>query len=848
MRHPTSLVRRSATALLTLVAVLHGTAGLYAAPRRPTQSSGSSTSRSFRQARSPVTADRQLLDRYCVTCHNERLRTAGLALDRISFNRDASQTEVWEKVVRKLRSGMMPPIGRPRPESVAVERFIASVEAELDRVAAAHPNPGRTETLHRLSRTEYGHAVRDLLDLEIDVQSLLPADDASYGFDNMAGVLKLNQALLESYLMAAVKISRAAVGSALPVPRSDEFRVPEELRQYEHIEGLPLGTRGGLQVEYTFPRDGEYTVRVDLLCRMAGCDGSAGFADTHYLEVLVDGQRVQQFTLAPHEEDDPEVVAGLKVRLPVKAGRRLVAATFLRGPAIVEVESHRQRLMKPAYMNGNFMQQRWAIYQPFVDKLTITGPFESTGPCESASRRRILSCRPASVATERECARTILRTLARRAYRRPATDDDLHGLIRFYEQGREAGTFDTGIEHALRRLLVSPAFLFRVEADPSHLPPGSNYHLNDIELASRLSFFLWSSIPDDELLTAAVKGGLGEPATLRRQVGRMLRDGRIDDFVRNFVGQWLQIRNLAAHRPSVPIFPDFDDSLREAFRRETELLVERVVKDDKSAVELLTADYSFVNERLALHYGVPNVQGSHFRRVALRDERRGLLGHGSILTVTSRPNRTSPVLRGKWILENLLGTPPPPPPPNVPALAEPADGTRAQGASVRDRLAQHRSNAACANCHAAMDPLGFALENFDGTGRWRERDEAGNAIDASGVLANGVPFENYQAFRAALLRSREQFVTALTERLLTYALGRGLEAYDMPSVRRIVRDAAADDYRMHALIVGITMSVPFRMRRTSSAAAEGTSASRSGSRAETVKPKSAARMSVGARR
>ncbi len=817
MRQATRLALRLATTSLTLAAVLRGTEALCAAPPkpgRPVQASISSAQTTPRHTGPPR---RALLDEFCVSCHNQRLKTAGLTLDDISPDRDSDRADTWEKVVRKLRAGMMPPVGRPRPDAAATGRFVSWVEDELDKAAAAHPNPGRTATFHRLNRTEYRHAIRDLLDLDIDVRSLLPADDASYGFDNMAGVLRLNQALLESYLSAAHKISRAAVGTALPAPRSDEFRVPEELRQYEHIEGLPLGTRGGLLVEYTFPRDGEYAIRVDLLCRMAGCDGSAGFPDTHHLEVLVDGERVGLFPLEPHDDDDPAVVGGLKVRAPVKAGRRTVAATFLRGPAIVEVESHRQRLMKPSYMNGNFMQQRWAIYQPFVDKLTITGPFGPTRPGETPSRRRIFVCRPEAPAAERDCATSILQALARRAYRRPPTADDIQSLMRFYDDGRRRGDFDAGIEHALARLLVNPAFLFRLEADPSHLPPGTNYRLSDLELGSRLSFFLWSSIPDEPLLSAAVKGTLTDSAALTRQVTRMLRDDRVDDFVRNFVGQWLHVRNLEAHRPTVPLFPNFDDSLREAFRRETELFVASVVKGDRSVLDLLTADYTFVNERLARHYGIPSVQGSHFRRVALPDQRRGLLGHGSVLTVTSRPNRTSPVLRGKWILENLFGTPPPPPPPDVPALPEPTEGTRAQVATVRDRLALHRSHAACANCHATMDPLGFALENFDATGRWRERDEAHNVIDASGVLPNGVAFANHGAFRAELLRAREQFVMALTEKLLTYALGRGLEPYDMPAVRRIVRQAATDNYRVSAILSGIATSLPFRMRRTDSA-------------------------------
>jgi len=758
---------------------------------------------------------RALLDRYCVTCHNQRLKTAGLAFDLVDVARVADHADVWEKVVRKLRMGMMPPAGSPRPESVAAGTFVTWLEAELDKAGAAKPDPGRTETFHRLNRAEYDNVVRDLLGVDVDVRSLLPADDASYGFDNIAGVLKLNESLFESYLSAAQKISRAALGRPASIPRSEEFRVPEAWRQYGHVEGLPFGTRGGILVKYSFPQDGEYLVRVDLLCRMAGCDGSAGFADPHELEVLLDGRRVQVFVFEPHDEDDEAVIAGLKVRVAVKAGEHEVGAAFVGLPATEEVESHRRRQERPYYMNGNFMQQRWAIYQPFVDKLTITGPFDPTGPGDTLSRRRILVCHPASAADESGCARRILSTLARRAYRRPASDADVEDLLTFYAEGRRQGSFDAGIELALRRLLVSPEFLFRVQREPANLPPDSTYRISGLDLASRLSFFLWSSIPDEELLDAAVSGRLNDPAVVEQQTRRMLADVRSRALVNNFAGQWLQLRNLEAQRPAVALFPDFDDSLREALRRETEMLVDSVLREDRSAMELLTADYTFVNERLARHYGIPSVQGSHFRRVALESEdRRGLLGQGSILTVTSRPNRTAPVLRGKWILENILGTPPPPPPPDVPSLTEPVDGSRNLPLSMRERMAQHRSNPACANCHAAIDPLGFALEHFDAVGRWRRQDESFNAIDPSGALPNGATFRDLAGLKAELLRRPEQFVATLTEKLLTYALGRGVEYYDMPTVRKVVSRAAAGNYKLPALIVGIATSEPFLMRKT----------------------------------
>jgi hypothetical protein len=755
------------------------------------------------------------------------VKTAGLMLDAVDVAKVGERAEVWEKVVRKLHMGMMPPAGRPRPDNSTAENLASWLETELDRSAAARPNPGRTETFHRLNRAEYRNVVRDLLGVDVDVRSLLPADDASYGFDNMAGVLKLNESLLENYLAAALKISRAVLGGPLPIPKSDEFRVPEEWRQYDHVEGLPFGTRGGMLVKYNFPQDGEYLVRIDLLCRMAGCDGSAGFPDRHELEVLLDGQRVQVFTLEPHDKDNGAMVGGLKVRVPVRAGDHEVGAAFVKLPATEEVESHRQRPQKPYYMNGNFMQQRWAIYQPFVDKLTITGPFDPTAPGDTLSRRRIFVCRTPDASGEGACARKILSTLARRAYRRPVTDADVQRLLTFYVEGRGQGSFDDGIELALRRLLVSPEFLFRVEAEPANLARGTIYHISDLELASRLSFFIWSSIPDDQLLDVAAAGKLKEPAVFHQQVQRMLADARSEALVSNFTGQWLQLRNLEAQRPSVGLFPDFDDSLREAFRRETELFVDSVVREDRSAIELLTATYTFVNERLARHYGIPGVQGSHFRRITLDNEnRRGLLGQGSILTITSRPNRTAPVLRGKWILENLLGTPPPPPPPNVPQLPEPTDGSLTRGLSVRDRMAQHRSNPACANCHATIDPLGFALEHFDAVGRERELDESFGPIDASGVLPSGAKFNDLAGFKAELLRRPQQFVTTLTERLLGYALGRGVEYYDMPTVRQIVVDAAPGHYKLSSLILGIAKSSPFVMRKTHDEPVAATSASR----------------------
>ncbi len=769
-------------------------------------------------------APRALLDRYCVTCHNDAGQRRGnvpvslQAVDTADVGADAA---LWESVLRKLRAGMMPPAGRPRPDRAAHDRLLAWLEGELDRAADARPNPGRTETFHRLNRTEYANVVRDLLALDVDAAALLPADDASYGFDNIAGVLRLNQSLMERYLAAAAKISRAAVGRPLAAPTAHEFRIPEERRQYERVAGLPFGTRGGALIRHTFPQDGDYVIDVDLLCRIAGeCDGSAGFADRHELVVTVDGARVGLFALEPHEGVGVEP-RDLQVRVAVEAGPREIGVAFLKLPSAVEVESLRQRFFRPYYLNGNSMQQRWAIYQPFVDRITITGPFTPGTPGATPSRARIFTCRPAAGADESLCARTILAGLARRAYRRPVADDDVDRLLTFFEAGRAEGSFDAGIELALSRLLTSPEFLFRIERDPSGAAPGTNYPVSDLELASRLSFFLWSSLPDDELLGVAARGELRDPPVLARQVRRLLADRRSRALVDNFAGQWLQLRNLEAAHPAVPLFPDFDDSLRQAFRRETELLVASILREDRSVLELLTADYTFVNERLALHYGLPGVRGSHFRRVTLRGTaRRGLLGHGSILTVTSRPNRTSPVLRGKWILENILGAPPPAPPPDVPPLPGDEEGAAAAPQTMRGRMAAHRANPACAGCHAMIDPPGFALENFDAVGRWREVDESFRPLDASGRLPDGAAFADLAEFRALLLARPAQFVTTVVEKLLTYALGRGVEAHDLPGVRRIVREAAATDYRLPALIEGITRHEAFLMRRAASPAVE----------------------------
>ena len=766
---------------------------------------------------SGAAAQRALVDRYCVSCHNpgNQANAGRLDLTAVDFSEPGQHVQIFEKVVAKLRAGLMPPPGRRRPDPADRSKLIEYLETELDRVAEAAPNPGRTEPFHRLNRAEYRNAVRDLLGLDLDLTSLLPSDDPSFGFDNIAGVLKISQSRLEQYLAVARKISRAAIGGSLPVPALYEYRVAETLNQYDRLEGLPFGTRGGLLARHYFPQDGEYELSIELLCRVGGeCDGSVGFPDEHRLLLLVDGELVESFTLEPRRGDDrrPPAERIWRVRLPVEAGSHDIAATFEKLPSIHEIDSAYQRFLRPYYLNGVIGGPEQTTYQPFVDAVMVVGPFDATGPGYTPSRQRIFVCDP-QPGQELSCAKTIIRTLARRAYRRPVTDEELEPLLRVYRENGQRG-FENGIEAALQTLLVSPEFLYRVERDPSGLPPGANYRITDLELASRLSFFLWSSIPDEPLLAAAERGELKNPAVLEQHARRMLEDPRADALVENFTGQWLLLRNLDAQRPDLPLFPNFDDSLRAAARRETELLFGANLRENRPVLELLTADYTFLNERLARHYGVPRIYGSEFRRVSMPDERRrGLLGHASILTVTSRPNRTSPVLRGKWILENVLGTPPPDPPANVPPLEE-NDDSNVSRLGVRERMARHRANPVCAACHSMIDPLGFALENFDAVGKWRTRDDALKPIDASGALPDGTKFDGLDVFREALLKEPEVFATTVTRKLMIYGLGRGLEAYDMPEVRRVVRDARPGGLATSELVLGIIKSVPFQMRRT----------------------------------
>ncbi|MBZ5632259.1 MAG: DUF1592 domain-containing protein [Acidobacteriia bacterium] len=756
-----------------------------------------------------------LLDQYCVTCHSEKLRTGGLSLQGANLADIPKGAETWEKVIRKLRVGSMPPQGMPRPDKATLDGFTTFLETALDRSYTAKPNPGHA-TMHRLNRTEYANAIRDLLALDIDSTALLPPDDESSGFDNIADVLRVSPSLMERYLSASWNISRLAMGNLKIAPTTATYRVRPDLSQDQHIDGLPLGTRGGILVHHTFPVDGEYIIKVRLWRNTF--DLLRGMEDPHQIEISLDGERVRLVTVGGREDfikmaENPgsfgaDLDQRLTIRMPVKAGSRAVsAATILRSQA------QKDDLIKP-FMRTT-IDGLDITGDPSVDRLNIEGPFNQTSAGDTASRRKILVCQPAGVGNvskdELPCARKILSTLARRAYRRPLKDSDLEEPLSFYQRRRNNnGSFDAGIESALQLILASPEFLFRFEPDPATAIADTPYRIDDVALASRLSFFLWSSIPDDTLLNLATQGKLKDPAILDQQIKRMLADPKAEALADNFAEQWLFLRNLKNAAPNLDAFPDFDDNLRQAMRQETKLFFESIQREDRSVLDLLSADYTFVNERLAKHYGIPNIYGSQFRRVPVTDPaRRGLLGQASILTVTSYPNRTSPVQRGKWILTNILGTPPTPPPPNVPQLTENAEGS--QPKSVRERMEAHRADAVCAGCHKVMDPVGFALENFDAIGRWRTSDD-GAKIDPSGTLFNGAKVDGAAALRETLTSRPEVFVGVMTEKLLTYALGRGVEYYDMPAVRRIVRDAGARDFKFSSLIAGVVKSTPFQMK------------------------------------
>jgi len=747
-----------------------------------------------------------VINQYCTNCHNADDKVAGLVLDPADLARVGAKPEVWEKVIGKLRSGSMPPAGSSRPAAATYDSVARYLETELDRAAVAKPNPGTLPLLHRLSRTEYQNAIRDLLAIdalprEMDYSLLLPADNISSGFDNIADLLFVSPATMERYLDASRKISRLAAGDPeIPLMVNIHKLGPEQL-QDARVDELPFGTRGGIAIRSYFPVDGEYEVAFDI----------AGTArEATQIEITVDGERAQLITIGGPGGGAARGGRGGRggaaspneYRIPVKAGERLVGVTFIEHSQAQDEETLRPRLRSRG--SG-----------PALASVTLSGPYNIHGAGDTPARKRLFVCRPDSGATreaETACARRILTTLTRRAYRRPSTEADVQRLLPFYTAGRTEGGFDLGIERALERVLDSPQFLYRIESQPATAAPGSTYRISDIELASRLSFFLWSSIPDDELLEAAIAGKLRTPAVLEQQTRRMLADRRAESMVTNFADQWLYLRDIESKVPDELLFPDFDETLRDAFHRETELFLDSVLRENHSVMDLLTANYTFVNERLAKHYGIPNIQGSYFRRVNFPADspRGGLLSQGSILAVTSYSNRTSPVLRGKWVLENLLGSPPPPPPANVPALK--TEGSEpGKTLTMREAMIQHRASPACAGCHARMDPIGFSMENFDALGRWRESD-SGGPIDASGALPDGTRFAGIPGLRKMLLEHSGEFVSTFSEKLLMYAVGRNLQYYDAPAVRQIVRGASADKYTLTSLVLGVVKSVPFQMR------------------------------------
>ena len=742
--------------------------------------------------------------KYCGTCHSAQVHTAGLVLNPASVSHPQAEAETFERVITKLRARSMPPPGAPRPDAATYNELQQFLETEIDRAALAHPNPGKLPLMHRLSRTEYAHAVRDLLSLdalpkEMDYSMLLPPDNASSGFDNIADLMFTSPAAMESYLGAAEKISRLAVGDpAFPV-MVNMYRMPDEQQQDQRMEGLPVGTRGGLAIRSSFPVDGDYAIKVTLI---------GASHEPQQLEVSVDGARVQLTGIGNGARANTDVAyraraeAADKVvefRVPIKAGPHVVGVAFIERNELRDEEVLKPRLRS---IGANLA----------IDLVTVSGPYDTKSSGNTPARRRIFVCHPSSNADEDACALRILSALERGAYRRPVTAADVEKLMPFYSAGNAENGFEFGIERALRRLLVSPQFLFRIERDPAGAAPGTSHPINDLELASRLSFFLWSTIPDDELLDLATQGKLRQPGVLEQQVRRMLTDRRSSSLVTNFAEQWLYLRDIESKKPDEHMFPDFDKSLRAAFRKETDLFVESVLRGDRGVLELISANHTFVNERLAKHYGIANVHGNDFRKVtfAQGDPRGGLLGQGSLLTITSYANRTSPVNRGKWVLENLLSAPPPPPPPNIPALK--TEGTEpGKTLTMREAMIQHRASPACASCHSRMDPIGFAMENFDAVGRWRDRD-GDNPIDTSGTFPDGTKFDGMAGLKAALLSRPEEFVSTVAERLLMYGTGRNVQYFDQPAIRAIVKDSARQNYSFSSLVLGVVKSAPFQMR------------------------------------
>jgi hypothetical protein len=766
------------------------------------------------------TADQQaaVLNRYCMTCHSDALKTGGLSLQRFDVRHPAAggeaARETWEKAIRKVRVGMMPPQGAPKPTAEERASLVSWLESEMDRAEATDPHPGSVG-VHRMNRAEYANAIRDLLDLKIDASALLPPDDAAFGFDNIADTLGASPALVEQYLSAAGKIAALAVSDPGAGPAAEVIRIRQDASQNVSIEGMPVGTEGGAVVHTTLPLDGEYQLNVKYMISNLGA--MKGLELEHQVEIAVDGKRVHLATIGGNKdftalmrnitEAQQDVERRSSTRLPMTAGPHEISVGFVYRGA-VQGSARLEPYVRSSQDNLD------ATGHPHIETLTITGPFHPTGSADTPSRRKIFVCRPKDNAQELSCARTILRQLAHRAYRGSDIAADVDRLMEFFSQGRTQRGFDGGIQTALERLLASPKFAFRVERDPAGLALGTVHPLSSQELASRLSFFLWSSIPDDTLLNVAATGQLSNPKVLETQVHRMLADPKAHALTENFAGQWLYLRNLEGMVPNSSGFPDFDDNLRQAFRRETELFFESVVQEDRNVLDLMTADYTFLNERLARQYRIPYIYGSHFRRVTLTDKTRwGLLGKGSTLMVSSHTDRTSPVVRGKWVLDNLLATPPPPPPPDVPPLNE-SNQREGRVLTMRERMVEHRANPVCAGCHQMMDPIGLSLENFDAVGAWRDRENGGSSamIDASGTLLDGTQIAGPVALREALLKKPEIFVSTVTEKLMIYALGRGLSPHDMPAVRKIVRDAGAKDYRFSQLILGVVNSQSFLLR------------------------------------
>lgn len=755
------------------------------------------------QQPSPGDQQAALVKQYCVGCHSNALKTSGLTLESLDARHPEAAPEVWEAVIRKVRVGMMPPQGAPKPSEQQRGALVTWLETELDRAEAANPQPGSVG-VHRMNRAEYANSIRDLLDLDVDASALLPPDDSAFGFDNIAETLGASPALVEQYLSAAGKIASLAVGDPSTGPAAEVFRIRQDESQNAAITGMPVGTEGGGMIHTTLPLDGEY--RLDIRYIISNLGAMKGLEMEHDLEIAVDGKRVHLATIGG-AKDFAALMKNIAQALQEVETRSSTRVSLTAGPHDISVGF----VYRGAVQNSVRLQQYLRTTQdnldatghPHIDSFTITGPFKPTGAGDTPSRRRIFTCRPKTAAEQPGCARSILSQLAHRAYRGAETAQDVDRLMGFYATG---GNFEGGIQNALERLLASPKVTFRVES-------AQNGAISNLELASRLSFFLWSSIPDNALLDLAKQGQLTRPEVLEAQVRRMLADPKGNALVKNFAGQWLYLRNVDSMVPNSFGFPDFDDNLRRAFRKETELFFESVVQEDRNVLDLMTANYTFLNERLARHYRVPYVYGSHFRRVTLDDQTRwGLLGKGSTLMVSSHTDRTSPVVRGKWILENLLGTPPPPPPAVVPPLNESAQrGGRVL--TMRERMVEHRDNPACSGCHTMMDPIGLSLENFDAIGAWRERDGAGSApIDASGTLLDGSAINGPVELRNALVKKPEVFVSTVTEKLLLYSLGRGLSAQDMPEVRKIVRSAAAKNSRFSELILGVVRSRPFQQR------------------------------------